>query len=85
VLLLVAVALAGCDQSAYTLYRNGTPAPVPGAPDLSGLRIHVATFDAVDREEYNRFNCEKAQRLFQAEEPPGAGLRYWCEKGHFHR
>jgi hypothetical protein len=55
----------------YTLYRNLTPE----------LRIHVATFDANEREDYNRENCEIAQSLFQNQ--PGIEVKYWCEKGRF--
>jgi hypothetical protein len=42
-------ALADCDQppqeGVFTLYRD--------SPSFPGMRIHVATFDAVDGERYN--------------------------------
>jgi hypothetical protein len=70
------VALVGCDaddERTYTLYRESA-APAPN-------RIHVATFDAKENEEYNRYNCEKARELFQAQ--PSVRIRYWCEKGRY--
>jgi hypothetical protein len=64
--------LAGCDETAYTLYRGSVTGP---------LRIHVGTFDAAQPEGYNRENCEIARSLFQAQ--PGVTVKYWCEKGEF--
>ena len=69
--------LAACGESKqvyiYTLYRNSI------IPDL---RIHVATFDAVDNNEsYNRENCNTAKALFQSQ--PDVEIKYWCEKGEF--
>jgi len=60
-------ALASCrvgDDRTYTLYRESA-APSPN-------RIHVATFDADESEEFNRGNCEKTRELFQAQ--PGVRL-----------
>lgn len=54
----------------FTLYRNSVT-------DES-MRIHVATFDASENEEYNRGNCEQALALFQAQ--PGLKVKFWCEK-----
>ena len=71
-------ALIGCDDSnVYTLYRTS-----PTAGEIHGekARIHVATFDAAQSEEYNRLNCETARQLFAAE---GVTVRYWCEKGRY--
>lgn len=70
------VALGGCspgDGATYTLYRNS-------ALDQS-MRVHVATFDSSDGEDYNDENCNVAQQLFQRQ--GGVTVRYWCEKGRF--
>jgi hypothetical protein len=79
--------LAACDnilpagddsKNVYTLYRGSPPIP----PELLGeeQRIHVATFDAAEREAYNRDNCEIARGLFSSQ---GVAVRYWCERGRF--
>ncbi|TGT36207.1 hypothetical protein [Mesorhizobium sp. M8A.F.Ca.ET.165.01.1.1] len=70
-------ALAGCDDiagsdTAYTLYRSSVTGP---------MRIHIATFDAAQKAEYNDENCRIAAGLFQAQ--PGVLVRYWCEKGRY--
>ena len=44
-------------------------------------RIHVATFDASDGNDYNSENCEIAMDLFRNQE--GVTVKYWCEKGRF--
>lgn len=74
-LLILALVLAGCDTRTptYTLYRSSMVAGVS--------RIHIATFDSNDGEEYNRENCQSTADLFQAQ--PGVKVRYWCEKGRF--
>jgi hypothetical protein len=52
-LLFGAFALSGCtDNDTYTLYRN--------SPSFSDMRIHVASFDTGDGENYNRENCQVA-------------------------
>lgn len=71
--------VAGCDtgtdgRDMYTLYRSDTEDPAH--------RVHVATFDAENGQEYNRSNCSRAQQLFQAQ--PGGTTRFWCERGRFH-
>jgi hypothetical protein len=48
---------------------------------VGGARLHVATFDAAEGDEYNRGNCEIAADLFGKQ--PGVRVRYWCEKGGF--
>ena len=81
--LAVAAVLAACDgktgdSDIYTLYRDsaaGTP------KEGKAMRIHVATFDSSDGEQYNRENCQIAQGLFQNQ--PGVTVRYWCEKGRY--
>jgi hypothetical protein len=45
------------------------------------MRIHVATFDAGDGEDYNRENCEIARSLFRVQ--PGVLVKYWCEIGRY--
>ncbi len=76
-LLLVGALLAGCSplqaDSVYTLYRDSLIQP--------GARIHVASFDAAEGEEYNAENCEVARQLFQAQE--GVQTQFWCEKGRY--
>ena len=69
-------ALAACqgqDATTFTLYRNSVL--------NDGARIHVATFDAADGEDYNRENCTAAAGLFGGQ--PGTRTRFWCEKGRF--
>jgi hypothetical protein len=61
------------DDEVYTLYRETT------VPDVK--RIHIATFDANESEEYNRVNCETARSLFTAQ--LGVIVHYWCEKGRY--
>jgi len=80
--LATAATLAGCgggsgpsDNEVFVLYRNSVT--------KESLRIHVATFDAVDGEAYNKGNCEQAQALFQAQS--GVRPKFWCEKGRFKR
>lgn len=74
---VVSLALAACslvgESQVFTLYRNS-------ATD-ENMRIHAATFDAAEKEEYNRGNCEQAQVLFQNQ--PGVKTKFWCEKGRF--
>jgi hypothetical protein len=72
----VALFASGCDapeDQVYTLYRNS----YVGA----NMRIHVATFDAAESEQYNEQNCNIAQELFQRQE--GVVVKYWCEKGFY--
>jgi hypothetical protein len=45
------------------------------------MRIHIATFDSKEGEEYNRENCELARSLFQAQ--PGVTVKFWYEKGRY--
>jgi hypothetical protein len=67
------VALASNDD-VYTLYRDS-------AVRNSQTRIHIATFDSADGEDYNKTNCFIAADLFQKQ--PGVSVRYWCEKGRY--
>lgn len=69
-------AMAGCNLPSstepYTLYRSSI---------VGALRVHVATFDASDGDEYNAINCQIAADLFQRQ--PGVTVTYWCEKGRY--
>lgn len=56
-----------------TLYRNSVLD--------ENSRIHVATFDADEDEDYNKGNCDIAQELFKQQ--PMVKVKYWCEKGYF--
>ena len=78
-LILAAVAMqlawaqAAPDAAIYTLYRNSVT--------NAALRLHVATFDALDGAAYNRQNCAQAQQLFAAQQ--GVNVAFWCEPGRF--
>lgn len=61
------------DAAIDTLYRNS-------ATDAA-LRLHVATFDALDGAAYNRQNCAQAQQLFAAQQ--GVRVAFCCEPGSF--
>jgi hypothetical protein len=63
------------EGKSYTLYRDSATG--------KELRLHVATFDAGETEDYNRENCVLAVNLFQAQ--PGVTVRYWCEKGYYRK
>jgi hypothetical protein len=68
--------ISGCsDNSTYTLYRNSVI--------NEAMRIHVASFDTKDGNDYNSGNCQIAQELFQNQD--GVTVKYWCEKGNFKR
>ena len=75
----VVLILSGCgyvgdsDANTYTLYRQSAAG--------GDARVHMATFDADEREAYNRDNCDIAARLFMAQ--PGVSVKYWCEKGRY--
>ncbi|MEF2270575.1 hypothetical protein V3C40_27665 [Janthinobacterium sp. LS2A] len=61
------------DAAIYTLYRNSVTD--------AALRLHVATFDALDGAAYNRQNCAQARQLFAVQE--GVRVAFWCEPGRF--
>lgn len=75
VTLMAACSVGSSDAHVFTLYRNSVTD--------ENMRIHVATFDAAEKEEYNRGNCEQAQVLFQAQ--PGVKVKFWCEKGRYRK
>lgn len=73
---IVAVAFLGACQPRgpfYTLYRSSVTDP--------RVRLHIATFDTANRDEYNRDNCQIAAELFAKQ--LGVVVRHWCEKGGF--
>jgi hypothetical protein len=73
-LLFITVFIASCSQSdTYTLYRNSVTD--------EKMRIHVASFNSSDGDNYNQGNCKIAQELFQKQD--GAKTKFWCEKGSF--
>jgi hypothetical protein len=61
------------DGDSYTLYRNSV--------SFADMRLHVATFDTEDGEQYNKENCNVARELFAKQ--PGVTVKYWCERGRF--
>ena len=63
------------DDRTYTLYRNSVTDP--------NMRIHIATFDANEKDTYNRENCEIAAKLFGSQ--PGVKTRFFCEKGRYRK
>ena len=73
VAILAAWAQAAPDTAIYTLYRNSVT-------DAT-LRLHVATFDALEEAAYNRESCAQAQQLFATQ--VGVKVTFWCEPGKF--
>lgn len=66
--------LAGCiTDETYTLYRSSV--------SDENARVHVATFDAVEGNDYNSGNCDIAKDLFASQEE--VKVTYWCEKGSY--
>jgi len=54
----------------YTLYRN--------SESNEEDKIHIASFEAMESERYNRENCEIARGLFQSQ--PFVRVKYWCDR-----
>ena len=76
ILIFSLLLLSGCSQSeSYTLYRNSVTD--------ENMRIHVASFNSSDGENYNQGNCKIAQELFQKQD--GVKTKFWCEKGVFRK
>lgn len=71
-LLWLLLALYACypTPTAWRLYRTSLVAGIE--------RVHVATFDVSDGEEYNRDNCRIAADMFRREAK--VEIAYWCEK-----
>lgn len=63
------------DSAVYTLYRNSVV-------DVT-MRIHVATFDSADGQEYNAENCFGAADLFERQD--GVQVKFWCEQGRYRK
>ena len=73
-IIIYLIFLISCSQSeSYTLYRNSVTD--------ENMRIHVASFNSSDGENYNQGNCKIAQELFQKQD--GVKTKFWCEKGVF--
>ena len=64
-----------CSDGVYTLYRNSVLD--------KNERIHIATFDSSDGNEYNKENCELSSELLQNQD--GVVTKFWCEKGKFRK
>lgn len=62
-------------EDTYTLYRS--------SPLDDNMRIHVATFDSSDGNDYNLENCNIAKSLFANQS--GVAASFWCEKGHYRK
>ena len=59
-------------EDVYTLYRSS-------ALDKT-MRIHMATFDSSDGQEYNEENCALVRDLILT--LPNVAVAYWCERGY---
>ncbi len=75
---LTVVMISACSSSMdssniSTLYRSSVLDET--------ARIHVATFDANESDEYNQGNCEQARQLFQSQS--GVKTHFWCEMGRY--
>lgn len=73
IILLLFLSACKAEDGVYTLYRN--------SPLDSAMRVHVATFDAKDGNDYNAENCQIGVEVFGGQ--PGVIARYWCEKGYY--
>lgn len=78
----LALLLSSCDAATdqsetFTLYRN--------SPFDPSMRLHIATFDADDHDDYNERMCDLTAGLFKNHTLPGQSLpiTYWCEPGRF--
>ena len=84
-LVFLALTLFGvsCGSGAVaTLYRDS----VSGGqfdPDSQNARIHVASFDSANGNDYNWENCTVARDLFQSQD--GVKIKFWCEKGRYRK
>ena len=85
---VLAIALtAACNSkpdTTYTLYRN--------SPLGRSDRVHFATFNAAESNDFNRSNCSMSARLLNANfaasakaegKDPIAGIGFWCEPGSY--
>lgn len=67
------VGIRASEGKVYTLYRNSVM--------MVNQRIHFATFDADERESFNKDNCQQTSQLIMS--LPAVKAKYWCEKGYF--
>lgn len=65
----------GTENTSYTLYRDSIA--------YADARIHVATFDTDDGNEYNQENCKLGSKLYQNQN--AVKTAFWCEKGFFRK
>lgn len=65
-----ATAIAASAGETSKLYRN---------PPATGMKVHVATFDAAESGNCNRDNCATVAGLIRKQS--GVTVRYWCDKG----
>ena len=72
--IFILISCSGSSNS-YTLYRNSVTD--------ENMRIHVATFDTKESQDYNMGNCMLAVELFQKQE--GLKTKFWCEKGTYRK
>ena len=71
--IISSVVISCSNDDQYTLYRNSVID--------KNLRIHVASFNTNEGNDYNMENCNVAKELFQSQ--PAVQTTYWCEKGAF--
>ena len=73
ILLLILGTKVSANDMATTLYRTSLI--------IENARMHVATFNTDQGEEYNWGNCLIAAKLFQSQ--PDVKTYFWCEKGEY--
>ena len=73
ILLLILGTKVSANDMATTLYRTSLI--------IENARMHLATFNADQGEEYNWGNCLQAAKLFQSQ--PDVKTYFWCEKGEY--
>jgi len=71
--IITTIIISCSDNDQYTLYRNSIID--------NNLRIHVASFNTNEGNDYNMENCNIAKELFQSQ--PDVQTTYWCEKGPY--
>lgn len=47
------------------------------------MRIHIATFDSAEGNDYNSENCDIVKNLFATINGVKVKQEYWCEKGRY--
>lgn len=72
-IIVIGMMIVACSEDrVYTLYRD--------SDIIENARIHVATFDADEKERYNKVNCKSVCELFKSYSDI---VEYWCEKGYY--